>query len=283
MKKVLIITYYFPPLGGAGVQRILKFIKYLPDFNWIPLILTVKNADYYIKDHTLMEQVTDRENICYTHAILFGRFFRKIFHHNSEKLENVNRKDNIFLKPIKTIFNFLKKVFYTFVYFPDEYIGWIPFGLIKGYYFIKKKDVDLIISSGPPISVHIIGYFLKKFTGRKWIIDCRDLWETYNYVYNPFNFKFKIKTEEFFESKVFKYADRIVLASPPWVSQLKEKYHEVDKGKFSVITNGFDKDDFKDIESQRFEKEFNIIHSGNMYMWRKPDNFLIAVNNLIKK
>lgn len=285
-KKVLIISYYFPPTGGAGTLRVLKFLKFLPIFNWEPFVLTVKNPYTYMKDESLEKEIKNFNNIHYSSAILIGNFFRRIFHYKPQVSRNYVEKGGLlksFWVFIKNIFLFLKNLFYTVFFCPDEYVGWIPFAVIKGKKIIKSKGINVIMTSGPPSSVHIIGLFLKKITGKKWITDFRDLWNQYYLNYNPYNVGIKSKLDKFLEHIVLSNSDKIIVVSDVMKMQLQERFPDVKSEKFSVITNGFDPEDFKDVEPFRYEKKFTILHYGTLFKWRKPDNFLRALKNLISK
>jgi len=285
-KKVLIISYYFPPIGGAGTMRVLKFMKYLPTFNWEPVVLTVKSPYSYMKDYSIEKEIKNNNNIFYTSAFLLGNFFRRFFKYKP-KININNKKKVALLKTIfaifKKIFIFFKNIFYTLFFCPDEYIGWIPFAVIKGMKIIKEKEIDIIFTSGPPNSVHLIGLLLKKITGKKWVIDCRDLWNQYCLNYNPYNIRIKSKIDEYMERAVVVNSDGIIVVSDTMKNQLLERFPYIKNEKFTVITNGYDPSDFENILPFTYKKKFVIIHYGTLFRWRKPDNFFKALKNVIYK
>ena len=285
-KKVLIISYYFPPIGGAGTLRILKFLKYLPLYGWEPHILTVKKHYSFLHDNSLEREIPDSKNIHRSYALLIGDLIRKIFKYkpgrrNNNKIQNEHFKDLYSIAG--DIILFLKNLFYTVLFFPDEYIGWLPFGVLKGRDIVKNKEIDVIVSSGPPNTVHIIGLLLQKITGKKWIVDFRDLWNQYYLNYNPYNIGIKNEFDSFMERTTVTHADGIIVVSDIMKAQLLARFPGVPSDKVTVITNGYDSADFNDIVPYDFKKKFVVTHFGTFFKWRNPLNFLKALRNLIDK
>jgi len=281
-KKVLIISYYFPPNGGAGAMRALKFLKYLPSFGWEPFIVTVKNPYSFMEDHSLEKDIKNSDNIYYTKALLIGNFFRRFFKYKP-KINFDNKRKSKVSENFEKIFIFFKNIFYTCFFCPDEFIGWIPFAVIKSLKVIKEKNIDIIVTSGPPNSSHLIGLFLKKITGIKWIMDCRDLWNQYYLNYNPYNIRIKTKLDEYMEHKSMINSDKITVVTDMMKEHFQEKFPDIKNQKIVVITNGYDPQDFENIRPVEYKKEFVIIHYGTLFRWRKPDNFLKALKNVIDK
>ncbi|MDA3871426.1 MAG: glycosyl transferase family 1, partial [Candidatus Marinimicrobia bacterium] len=171
MKKVLIITYYWPPAGGPGVQRVLKFAKYLPQFGWQPIILTVKNGEYSAIDESLIKEIP-KECIVYKTKTfepynLYKKFVGK---KKDEKLPtyilNTNKNDNLNNKIAKWI--------RANLFIPDARIGWISHIVREGMKIIEKENPDIIFSSSPPHSLQIGAKKLAKKSGLKWVADFRD-------------------------------------------------------------------------------------------------------------
>ena len=181
MKKVLIITYYWPPSGGPGVQRVLKFCKYLPKYGWQPVILTVKDGEYPARDETLLSESIDME----THlsdAFSFYSIFNWITGNNSIPTHQLSKSkdDTLFTK-------FARWIRYNLV-IPDGRIGWYSGAVKKGKELLDSQKFDLIFSSGPPHSVHLIGRKLAKVSHVKWVADFRDPWtDRFYYLENPRN------------------------------------------------------------------------------------------------
>src|SRR5574341_72662 len=153
-KKVLIIAYYFPPLGGAGVQRALKFAKYLPEFGWEPVVLTVKKISYPAWDETFLQEIPPGAKIWRSGSLdpqrlvyLFSRL---------SNLKPAKQKSGPTGQTSERL-RFLKWFF-----IPDSKIGWSPFALGKGLRLVRKEKIDLIFSTSPPTTSHMVGYWLSK-------------------------------------------------------------------------------------------------------------------------
>ncbi len=281
-KKVLIICYYFPPNGGAGTMRIVKFLKYLPSFKWEPFVVTIKNPYSFMEDHSLKRDIINFNNIYYTKAILISNFFRRLLKYKPSVNIGIKRKSRI-PAVFKKVFIFFKNILYTYFYCPDEYIGWIPFAVVKSLKVIKEKNIDIILTTGPPNSSHLIGFFLKIITGKKWITDFRDLWNQYYLNYNPYSIRIKTKVDEYMERKVVLNSDKITVVTDMMKNHFLKKFPHLKVDNIAVITNGYDPQDFRNIIPIEYKKKFVIIHYGTLFKWRKPDNFLIALKNIIDK
>jgi glycosyltransferase involved in cell wall biosynthesis len=173
MRKVLIITYYWPPAGGPGVQRVLKFAKYLPEFGWEPLILTVAHGDYPAVDESLCSEIPDGLPVYKTRTLEPFGTYRKVTGTNSDQeiptyILNADNSDDWRRK--------LGKWVRANLFIPDARLGWIPFARRAGRKIIDAEDVRIIFTSSPPHSLQFIGRNLAKLTGRKWIVDLRDPW-----------------------------------------------------------------------------------------------------------
>ena len=253
MKKVLMIAYHYPPLGGGGVFRTLKFTKYLPQFGFQPYVLTVKNPMQMriTRDTTLLGEIPPQVKVFRTFS----------FEH---RVLRAPRLLNIDLK---------------WFYIPDVNIGWIPFAVHQGQKIIKKEAIDTIYATAPPFTNFLIGYLLKRKTGKPLVLDFRDPW-TQN-VFAKYPTMFHRKIEEKIEKSILKIADYIITTTEPMRLKLMEKYPLV-KGRCGTITNGFDSEDFEDITSTR-TKKFTITYTGYLYGFRTAKHFLIALKNLLKQ
>ena len=163
MKKVLIITYYWPPSGGPGVQRVLKFAKYLPQFGWQPIILTVKNGEYPAIDETLEKDIPPECIVYKTNSWEPTNLYKKFaVMKKDEKIPvAVLSENNVSWK--KKIANWIR----LNLFIPDAKIGWIPFAVRKGKEIIKEHQPDVIFSSSPPHSLQFIAKKLAKWSGLK--------------------------------------------------------------------------------------------------------------------
>ncbi|MCK4715587.1 MAG: glycosyltransferase, partial [Candidatus Marinimicrobia bacterium] len=219
MKKVLIITYYWPPAGGPGVQRVLKFAKYLPEFGWQPIILTVKNGEYPAIDNSLQKEIPANCKVYNTFSIEPNFVYKKFTGMGSDEkiptavlaAENTNWK--------KRLANWIR----LNLFIPDAKIGWIPFAVRKGKKIIKAEKPDIIFSSSPPPTVHLIARKLAKWSGIKWVADFRDPW-TDIYHYNDVKRSaWSLNRDKDKEKEIVTSADEIITVSQNVAELLNEK------------------------------------------------------------
>lgn len=240
MKKVLIITYYWPPSGGAGVQRWLKFVKYLPKYEWQPIVLTIdtKYATYPLTDPSLLDDIPDNVDVYATKAINYFSLYSK----NASQVPSagfaVNSKNNLKNK----ISRFIRGNFFI----PDPRRGWNKYAVRKAAELIRDNNISHIITTSPPHSTQLIGLKLKKmFPSIKWIADMRDPW-TDIYYYDQFlHTPLAKKIDKRYELSVLQNADRVIT-----VGSIADIFASKGKGIFektAIITNGYDDDDFSDV------------------------------------
>lgn len=221
--KVLIITYYWPPAGGSGVQRWLKFVKYLQNFDVEPIVYTVDNANYPKEDKTLLHEVPThikilKQPIWEPTNLLFWK--KK----EAQKSDVSNAVNNGFLSFIRGNF-----------FIPDPKIFWVNSSVKFLHQYLKENKVDVVISTGPPHSMHLIAQKLKQKTNIKWIADFRDPWSNLYYNEEFKQLSFAKKKNEKLENSVFKNADCILTVSNSLKKEFDQKATRVE-----VITNGFD-------------------------------------------
>jgi hypothetical protein len=173
-KKVLIITYYWPPSGGSGVQRWLKFSKYLRDFNIEPVIYTVDNPSYPIKDTSLESEIPSGLEVL-KQPIFEPNSFLSIFGNNKKK-ESAG-----FLNPNPTLLGRFFQYVRANYFIPDARKFWIKPSVKFLSNYLKNNEIDLVITTGPPHSMHIIGLVLRDKFKIKWISDFRDPWTEIDY------------------------------------------------------------------------------------------------------
>src|SRR5665648_139084 len=241
MKKVLIITYYWPPSGGAGVQRWLKFAKYLPEFGWQPVILTVdpKYASYPQRDESLLDEVDPSCMVYSTKSFELYNLYKFIsgkeevpyggFANESE--EGLLQKVSKFLRG-----NFL---------LPDPRKGWNKYALKKAAELIREFNIDTVVTTSPPHSSQLVGLKLKQKFKIRWIADLRDPWTDIFY-YKQFNHTaLARKIDKRYERKVVENADLLITVSEDVKRIFAEKSGSLVAAKTAVIPNGFDEDDFR--------------------------------------
>lgn len=275
MKRVLIITYYWPPSGGAGVQRWLKFAKYLPEFGWQPVILTVdpKYASYPQRDESLLAEIDDRCLVYTTRSFELYDLYKLI----SGKKEVpyggfANESKGGLLQPV---FKFLRGNFLL----PDPRKGWNKFALKKAVELIRQFNIDTVITTSPPHSTQLIGLKLKQKLKIRWIADLRDPW-TDIYYYSQFNHTaLARKIDRHYERKMVENADVLITVSADIKRIFAEKSRLAIASKTIVIPNGFDDEDFR-IKEVPAESRKIITYTGTISETYDVDSFLLALKRI---
>ena len=262
MKKVLIITYYWPPAGGPGVQRVLKFAKYLPQFGWQPIILTVKNGEYPAIDETLGKDISENCIVYKTNSLEPNNFYKKLTGmKKDEKIPvAVLSEKNPGWK--KKIANWIR----LNLFIPDAKIGWIPFAVKQGKKIINEHKPDIIFSSSPPPTVHLIAKKLAKWSGLKWVADFRDPWTDIDYYYKNTRLTFATKDDIKKEKLVLEKATEVITVGSVLSKRLNVKINR----SYHILPNGYDQEDFTSLKSQHSECEFTILYVGNTGNERDP-------------
>ncbi|MBL4606137.1 MAG: glycosyltransferase [Flavobacteriaceae bacterium] len=256
--KVLILTYYWPPAGGSGVQRWLKFAKYLRDFDIEPIIYTAENPNYAIKDESLINEVPRGIEI----------LKQPIFEPNSilSVFGSKNKKESAgFLNPNPSFLGKIMQYIRANYFIPDARKYWIKPSVRFLSKYIEKNNVGVVITTGPPHSLHLIGLQLKKEKGIKWISDFRDPWTEIDYFHQlPLTEKAKKKHHKL-EKEVLRNSDRVIVVG----DTMKDRFLK-DAEKVITITNGFDTNENQgplDLDSV-----FSMTHVGMMNADRNPSN-----------
>lgn len=254
--KILLITYYWPPAGGSGVQRWLKFVKYLPSFDVTPVVYTVKNPDYAVEDESLLSEIPKnveviKESIWEPHSIL------------SKINPKEKQKSAGFIDPNPSFLGRQVQYIRANYFIPDSRKFWIKPSVKKLTSFVKENNIDIMITTGPPHSLHLIGAEIKKQTGIKWLADFRDPWTNIDYFHSlPLTLKSKEKHYQM-ESMVLRSADAVTVVGNSMKKEFSDRNAHV-----HVLTNGFD-GDLKN-EEVVLDKKFSICHIGMMNADRNP-------------
>ena len=252
--KVLIITYYWPPAGGSGVQRWLKFVKYLQNFNIEPVVYTISNPNYPTEDHSLLNEIPENIEIL-KHPIWEPTnilFWKKNLQHNSG-ISNTSK--SIFLSFIRGNF-----------FIPDPKLFWIKPSVKYLQSYLNKNDVDVIISTGPPHSMHLIAEKLHQKNDVKWLADFRDPWSDIYYNKDFKELSFVKNRNKKLEKSVLKKADCVLTVS----NTLKKEFSKY-ANRVEVVTNGFD-DDFLEPSKVLLDEKFTISYIGLLPKQSNPEN-----------
>ena len=258
-RKVLLISYLFPPLGGSGSLRPLKMAKYLPIYDWLPVVLTVKNPDwYYANDPELLKELSQDVLVFRAPMIRASWIYRC-------------------LNPFKV--KIFDRLICEYLIHPDEQIGWLPFAYRSAIKLIKKNKISAIYSTSGPLTCHLIALLVKRRLNIPWIAEFRDEWfEAPNL---PLPTKLHKKLHYRLEELIVTEADRIVTMAPAFSLFLMK--HGVSPDKLTTIPAGFDPEDFRLSQKKLIHDRphFTIVFVGLIYETFPPDRFLSAVNALI--
>ena len=265
-KKVLIITYYWPPAGGSGVQRWLKFSKYLRDFEIEPVIYTIDNPSYPILDKSSESEIPKDLEIL-KQAIFEPNSMLSFFGRNNKK-ESAG-----FLNPNPTFLGKIVQYIRANYFIPDARKFWIQPSVNFLSNYLENNHIDAIITTGPPHSMHLIGLELKKKLGIKWISDFRDPWTEIDYFQQLPLTKKATKKHQDLEQEVLINSDMVVVVG----ETMKEKFLKHTK-RIEVLTNGFDT--IEDLSTQKLDEKFSITHVGLMNSDRNPTILWEVLNEI---
>ncbi|MCF8364469.1 MAG: glycosyltransferase family 4 protein [Bacteroidales bacterium] len=261
-KKVLIITYYWPPGGGAGVQRWLKFVKYLPEFGWEPVVYVPENPEYTAIDHSLEKDIPDGTEILKTKVWEPYDVYKKFV--RLKKEDKINSAFVSEKKKPKLTENLAIAIRGNF-FIPDARKFWVKPSVKFIMQYLKKNPVDLIVSTGPPHSMHLIAHQLKQITGLPWIADFRDPWTQISYYRDLKLLPWADKKHKQLEKKMLAEADQVMVVS----EGMKQEFDAIFSRDYQVIPNGFDEDDIPKGKIIR-DKKFSIAHIGSLATSRNP-------------
>ena len=278
MRKVLIVAYYFPPSGGPGVQRVLKFVQYLRSFGWEPVVLTVKDGTFPARDESLLKEIPDGVQVHRTDIFEPYDLYRKLTGKKKSDGIDVNtlrRKDS--KMPLsERIAEFIRATFFI----PDARMGWRRYAVRKGLELIDREGIEAIYSSSPPYTCSLIARDLKRKTKLPWIAGFRDPWT--GFLTTPDRWTLPAHIDKKMERSVFTEADSIDVAWKGIAEDAIGKYPEINTGKFHHLPNGFDSADFPEaLSADRSDTRFTVTYTGSMYGLRTPKEFLEAVESLI--
>lgn len=270
MKKVLIITYYWPPAGGPGVQRVLKFAKYLPEFGWQPIILTVENGEYPAIDESLLNEIPENVKVYKTKSFEPFTLYKGVTGQKGNIPTHVlSRNDN------ESLIQKLSKWIRANVFIPDARVGWIPSIVKEGKKILEEEKPDLIFSSSPPHSLQIGAMKLAKQTGIKWIADFRDPWTDGFWQKELNRTRYAIKKDITYELSVLKNSKAVITVSESIADLLQKKIIN----KYFAIPNGYDHSDFEGICKQP-KNIFKIVYAGSLRKSQIPYNLFTALSSL---
>lgn len=272
MKKVLIITYYWPPAGGPGVQRWLKFVKYLPEFNIQPIVYCPENPLYPTLDSSLLQEVDSKITVL-KHPIKEPlRFLSLLFKSKTNILSKGGIPDSKKQSLFERFLLYIRGNFFV----PDARVFWVKPSVKYLSSYILKHQIDTIITTGPPHSVHLIGMQLKVKHKLRWYADFRDPWTDISYHKN-LNLTQNTQQKHLkLERQVLNKSDQIIVTS----SQTKQLFSKITQPPISVITNGFDDEN---VSSIILDSKFSLTHIGSLFDQRNPTLLWNVLSELIEE
>jgi glycosyltransferase involved in cell wall biosynthesis len=275
MKRVLIITYYWPPSGGSGVQRWLKMSKYLPEFGWQPVIYTTENAEYPIIDKSLEKDIVPEVEVIRRPIVEPYTFYKKFLGIKKEETIKMgfieeNEKKQGWKKNLSMWIR-------GNLFIPDARCLWICPSVKFLKHYLKEHPVDAIISTGPPHSMHLIAMKLKEELNIPWIADFRDPWTEIDYFSNLRLTKWASRKHHRLEREVLTLADKVVTVAPDGARRLGR----LGNRNVRVIYNGFDRnDDTKTVFTP--SEKFSITYLGVLSKAQNPKMLWEAIGELVK-
>ena len=271
-KKLLIITYYWPPAGGPGVQRWLKFVKYLPDFNVQPIVYVPENPTYPIVDEGLLSEVSDK-------AIVLKNKIFEPYQLAGFLSKKETKKISSGIIPAAKKQSFLERTLLWLrgnLFIPDARFLWVNPSVKYLKAYIQEHNIDTVITSGPPHSLHLIGLKLKQSLNINWYADFRDPWTTIGYHKALKLSSYADKKHKQLEKEVLNGADTIIVTS----KTTKKEFQALTNKPIEVITNGYD---LENIGKPLLDQKFSMAHIGSFLSDRNPKILWEVLSELIKE
>lgn len=271
MKRVLIITYYWPPSGGSGVQRWVKFSKYLPSQGWQPVIYTPENPDMPSIDQSLYSDIPEEAEIIKRPITEIYSIYRRISgNKGGGEVNPINSQK-------KTLKQKLMLAIRGNLFIPDPRISWLRPSVRFLKKYLREHPVDVIVSTGPPHSMHLIAREVSKATGIPWVADFRDPWTRMFYFKHLALSDWARKKHEKLEKMVLDDASAVVAVSP----LVQEEFKTMTGNRIELVTNGYDPEDFGQVVEP--DGHFNIVHTGLFASDGNPETLWKVLSDLCRE
>ncbi len=264
-RKVLVIAYYFPPMGLSGVQRTAKFVKYLPHFGWKPTVLTVSPTGYFAMDESLLREV-EQAGV-------------EIVRASSLDVNRLFKNQKVVKMPAEGVRKFLQFCG-DLLFFPDTKIGWKAKAVKAGEDLLRREHFDLIFATAPPQTDFLVAEDLKKKFKLPLVLDYRDAWLDYPFKYYPTALHRYIHYR--MEKRVLRSADKVIVTLRSVKESLLKHYLALNFHDVVIIPHGYDPDDLKIDKPARsaHKRKLRIAHAGTFYAGRSPSTLLHALHNI---
>lgn len=294
MKRVLIIASHFPPEPSVGRHRIVKFCKYLPQFGWEPEVLTIDDRFLWDRDEDTLKELPEglRVHRAFTldpEMLLQKRMLRKLRPHmthsrpqeasiGSRAKNQPSRLQSALDASLGAVWRWSR----NYVWIPESMVLWTPFAVAKALRLLGRESFDVVMTTAPHYTPIIVGWWLKRLTGRPWVVDLRDLWSG-NHT-RGWQSPMRAKLELGLERRIMGRADHIVAVTPGMPKVLKRLHADFPPERIHVITNGYDDDDVPDSREEVSQgKRFTINYTGGLYRLRSAGPFLGALGELLNE
>lgn len=293
MKKILLIANAFPPYKYVGRHRTVQYSKYLPKNGWEPIILTPTSSYLWLKDENSLKEIPKSVKVyrafmpCSLPVLikkLKGLFStnQTLISQNASPIEGqISKKKYNLKQTIINCINYFQKFLDQYILIPGQLILWLPFALAKAIKIINNENVEIIYTSAPAYSMHILGCCIKIFTKIPWVADYRDLWtDDHSRHWLP---KWRKRLEKHLEFVVMKRAERIIVVSRQMAHIMMRNFSYLNDDNFIVISNGFDSDYSEgNLSNYKKRNSFNIVHTGQIKD-STYSKFFLAIDELINE
>lgn len=278
MKNLLIVAYYFPPSGGPGVQRVLKHVKYLPEYGWNPIVLTVSNGQFPARDESLLKQIP--EDLILERTKIYEPYdiYRLLTGKKQGSAIDVNtiKKDDQKISIKEKLAEFVRATFFI----PDARVMWMLTAKKAVDRLMKEHDISAVYSSSPPYTCSLIARYASRKYNIPWIAGFRDPWT--RFISSPKRWLIPALIDKRMEHSVFDTADAVECAWKGIIKDAIGKYPDLDESKFIHVPNGYDSSDFPKVEAKENNK-FTVTYTGSLYGRRNPASFFKAIEELIEE
>ncbi|MEX1054716.1 MAG: glycosyltransferase, partial [Rhodothermales bacterium] len=277
MPRVLFVTYYYPPSGGPGVQRSLKFTKYLPEFGWTPDVLTVRpeHASYPDLDPDLGSDIRPDIHVERTSAWDPYAMYARVLGREKKDVVSVGFLGEAHMNARQRAARWIR----ANLFLPDARVGWVPYAVARGHRLLRERDHDVILTTGPPHSTHLVGLMLSALHKKPWLVDFRDPWTEIDYYAELPMSSLAQSADAALERLVLRRATAGTVVSEAMRRQLPRTASL----RLEVIENGFDPADFQGLRAVPPADRFEIAHIGNLNAARNPTALWRALSVLRKE
>jgi glycosyltransferase involved in cell wall biosynthesis len=280
-KTLLVVNYDFPPAGGAGIKRCLKFMKYLPEYGWDCVVLTVKDGNHTVTDASLLGEVWP--GVPVYRVFSFESFFTG--HKDSSQYGTAQKSvaKHAVKKLMRLCLGRIYKFFGQFIRIPDSRILWVPGAILTSVRIMWKNRFDAIYATGPTFTNLLLGVLIKTISRKPLLVDFRDAWISDPMLVLNQGKGNVLKISAMLEKFVVVHADRVVTTNPFVTKDFQRRYSQFPSTKYDTIYNGYDSNDFKFVRDvvPRESKKFTIVYTGILYGERTPKYFLEALRRAL--